>query len=81
MPGIGPGSADRLIAARREAVVRGADDLRRLGVDVTRGAHFMALRGRRLSPRPPAEQLRLFSPGEHLPKVVWKTAVPPCAYR
>ena len=81
VPGIGLRSADRLIAARREAVVRGADDLRRLGVDVTRGAHFMALRGRRLSPRPPAEQLRLFPPGEHLPKVVWKTAVPPCAYR
>jgi len=81
VPGIGPRSADRLIAARREAVVRGADDLRRLGVDVTRGAHFMALRGRPLSPRPPAEQLRLFPPGEHLPKVVWKTAVPPCAYR
>jgi predicted DNA-binding helix-hairpin-helix protein len=81
VPGIGPGSADRLIAARRAAVIRGAEDLRRLGTDVARGAHFMALRGRRLAPRPPAQQLRLFPPGQHLPAVVWKTPVPPCAYR
>jgi hypothetical protein len=49
-------------------------------VDVARGGHFMAVGGRRLARRP-AEQLRLFPHGGHLPSVVWKTAVPPCAYR
>jgi predicted DNA-binding helix-hairpin-helix protein len=81
VPGIGPRAADRLLAVRRRTVLRGADDLRRLGVDATRGAHFMALGGRRLAPRPPAQQLRLFPAGGHLPRVVWKTPVPPCAYR
>jgi predicted DNA-binding helix-hairpin-helix protein len=81
VPGIGPRAADRLIAVRRGSALRGAHDLRRVGIDVTRGAHFMALRGRRLASRPPAEQLRLFAQGGHLPTVVWKTAVPPCAYR
>ena len=81
VPGIGPRAADRIIAVRRGTVLRGAEDLRRLGVDVARGGHFMALAGHRLARRPPPEQLRLFPHGEHLPAVVWKTAVPPCAYR
>ena len=81
VPGIGPRAADRIIAVRRGTMLRGADDLRRLGVDVARGGHFMALAGHRLARRPPPEQLRLFSHGGHLPAVVWKTAVPPCAYR
>ena len=78
---IGPRAAERLIATRRGTVLRGADDLRRLGVYVTRGGHFMALGGKRLAPRAPAQQLRLFTPGGHLPSVVWNTPVPPCAYR
>jgi predicted DNA-binding helix-hairpin-helix protein len=81
VPGIGPRSADRLVRERRATVVRGPDDLRRLGIDVTRGAPFVSLRGRRLATRPAARQLRLFPHGEHLPAVVWKTPVPPCAYR
>ena len=81
VPGIGPRAAERLLAVRHRTVVRGADDLRRLGIDATRGAHFMALGGRRLAPRPPAQQLRLFPAGGHLPRVVWNTPVPPCAYR
>jgi predicted DNA-binding helix-hairpin-helix protein len=81
VPGIGPRSADRLMATRRDTVLRGADDLRRLGVDVARGGHFMALGGKRLAPRAPSQQLRLFAEGGHLPAVVWRTPVPPCAYR
>jgi hypothetical protein len=41
----------------------------------------MALGGKRLAAHAPAQQLRLFTPGGHLPSVVWKTPVPPCAYR
>ena len=63
VPGIGPRAADRIIAVRRGTVLRGADDLRRLGVDVARGGHFMALAGHRLARRPPPEQLRLFPHG------------------
>ena len=37
VPGIGPRAADRLLAVRRRTVLRGADDLRRLGVYGTRG--------------------------------------------
>jgi len=81
VPGIGPRSADRLIAVRRRTVIRGLTDLRRLGIDAARGAHFMSLGGRRLTARPLAEQLRLFPHGQHLPAVVWQTPVPPCAYR
>jgi predicted DNA-binding helix-hairpin-helix protein len=81
VPGIGPRAVERLIAARPRTVLRGLDDLRRLGVDTARAAHFMSLGGRRLAPRPPAEQLRLFPHGQHLAKVVWDTPVPPCAYR
>jgi predicted DNA-binding helix-hairpin-helix protein len=81
VPGIGPRAADRLIAARRQVALRGPADLRRLGVDIGRGGFFMALRGRPLAPRPPAQQLRLFPHGGHLPAVVWNTPVPPCAYR
>jgi predicted DNA-binding helix-hairpin-helix protein len=81
VPGVGPRAADRIVAARRRTVLRGREDLRRLGVDLARGAHFMSLRGRRLAERPPARQLGLFPSGGHLPAVVWNTAVPPCAYR
>ena len=81
VPGIGPRAADRLIAARRQVALRGPADLRRLGVDVGRGGFFMTLGGRPLAPRPPAQQLRLFPHGGHLPAVVWNTPVPPCAYR
>src|SRR3989442_6485535 len=78
VPGIGPRAAERLIATRRGTVLRGADDLRRLGVDVTRGGHVMALGGKRLAPRAAAHQLRVFTPGGPLPSVVWNTPAPPC---
>jgi len=81
VPGVGPLAAERLLAVRRRAVLRGLEDLKRIGIDVSRAAYFIALRGRRLATRPPAQQLGLFPPGGHLPRVVWKTAVPPCAYR
>jgi predicted DNA-binding helix-hairpin-helix protein len=81
VPGIGVRGADRLLAVRRRTVLRGAGDLRRLGIDAGRAAYWIALGGRRLAPRAPAEQLRLFPQGGHLPAVVWKTPVPPCAYR
>jgi predicted DNA-binding helix-hairpin-helix protein len=81
VPGIGPVAARRLVTERRRVALRDAADLGRLGVDTARAGVYLELRGRRLASGPPAEQLRLFPPGGHLPSVVWKTAVPPCAYR
>ncbi len=81
VPGIGPTGGRKLLAERRRTVLRGRDDLGRLGIDVDRAGYFLTLRGRRLATRPPAEQLSLFAPGGHLPSVVWRTATPPCAYR
>jgi predicted DNA-binding helix-hairpin-helix protein len=81
VPGIGPTGLRRLLAERRRTVLRGTEDLRRLGVDVVRAAPFLSLRGRRLGRGMPPRQLTLFGPGGHLPAVVWRTATPPCAYR
>jgi predicted DNA-binding helix-hairpin-helix protein len=81
VPGIGPKAALILVRERRRAVIRGAEDLRRIGVDPVRAGYFLALRGRRLRPAPPAHQLRLFPHGQHLPQAPFKTVVPPCAYR
>ena len=81
VPGIGPKAALTLVQERRRSVIRGLPDLRRVGVDTHRAGYFLALRGRRLAPAPPAHQLRLFPHGQHLPQAAWKTDVPPCAYR
>jgi predicted DNA-binding helix-hairpin-helix protein len=81
VPGIGPAAARRLVSARRQTLPRDAQDLRRLGVDAVRAGYFLTLRGRRLRPTLPAEQLRLFPHGEHLTQGPWRTTVPPCAYR
>jgi predicted DNA-binding helix-hairpin-helix protein len=81
VPGIGPGAALTLVGARRGSVLRGSEDLRRMGVDTVRAGYFLTLRGHRLAPAPPAHQLRLFPHGRHLTQAPWKTPVPPCAYR
>ena len=81
VPGVGPTTARRLVDARARTVLRGAEDLRKAGVDIVRGGFYLALRGRRLAPAPPPEQLRLFAPGAHLTQAPYRTPVPPCAYR
>ncbi|MEK7363635.1 MAG: radical SAM protein, partial [candidate division NC10 bacterium] len=66
VPGVGPKAALTLVRERRRSVFRGAEDLRRIGVDTVRAGYFLLLRGRRLAPRLPAHQLRLFPHGRHL---------------
>jgi len=80
VPGIGPLAARRLVAARRQATLRFAGDLRGVGVDIPRAGWFLTLRGRRLAEAPPAFQLRLFAHGEHLTRAPYDTPEPPCAY-
>jgi len=81
VPGVGPKAAQTLVNERRRSVIRGAEDLKRVGVDTVRAGYFLALRGHRLAPALPAHQLRLFPHGQHLTQAPWKTPVPPCAYR
>jgi predicted DNA-binding helix-hairpin-helix protein len=81
VPGIGPRAAERIVTERRRVVLRGPEDLRRLGVDMARAGYFLALGGRRLARERPTIQQALFADGRHLPSVVWNTPTPPCAYR
>jgi len=81
VPGIGPLASRRLVAARRQATIRFAGDLRGAGVDVARAGWFLTLRGRRLAAAAPPQQLRLFAHGQHLTQAPYATPVPPCAYR
>ncbi len=81
VPGVGPKAALTLVRERRRSVIRGPEDLRRIGVDTLRAGYFLALRGRRLAPSLPAQQLRLFPHGQHLTQAAWRTPVPPCAFR
>ena len=81
VPGVGPTTARRLVDARPRAVLRGAEDVRKAGVDVVRAGFYLSLHGRRLAAAPPPEQLRLFAPGGHLTQAPYRTPVPPCAYR
>ena len=64
VPGIGPGSARRIVAERRGTTLRGLADLRRLGVVTSRAAGFLTLGGRRLATARWAEQLGFWRPEE-----------------
>lgn len=64
VPGIGVGTAKRIVAERGTAILRGLADLRRLGVVTTRAAGFLTLGGRRLQTVKWAEQLGFWRPEE-----------------
>ncbi len=55
VPGIGPRAADRILAARRQGMLRDLSQLGRLGVNTQRAAPFLLIAG-----RAPAVQLPLF---------------------
>jgi predicted DNA-binding helix-hairpin-helix protein len=60
VPGLGPRTVDRLLAARRGAANLDSNGFRRLGILVSRAAGFLAWRGRKLGTR--AIQEPLFPP-------------------
>jgi predicted DNA-binding helix-hairpin-helix protein len=74
VPGIGPGSAKRIVAERSGTVFRGLADLRKLGVVTTRAAGFLTLGGRRLATTRWAEQLGFWAPEEEAgaPQLVYE---------
>lgn len=64
VPGIGRVSAGRLVRERRHMVLRGAGDLRKMGVRSSQAAGFLTLRGKRLQCDRWVEQLGIWSAEE-----------------
>jgi predicted DNA-binding helix-hairpin-helix protein len=66
VPGIGPGSARRIVTERRATAIRSLADLRALGVVTSRAAGFVTLGGRRLRAERWAEQLAFWRPEDQV---------------
>lgn len=66
VPGVGPGSARRIVAERRANLFRGLTDLRKIGVLTGRAAGFLSLRGRRLGNAKWAQQLGFWAPEDEV---------------
>ena len=62
VPGVGPGTARRLVAERAGTILRGLADLRKIGVLTTRAAGFLTIGGRRLTTTRWTEQLGFWAP-------------------
>ena len=60
VPGIGVVTARRIVAERRKTIIRDLSDLRTLGVQTSRAAGFLALKGRSLGAGRWSEQLGLW---------------------
>jgi predicted DNA-binding helix-hairpin-helix protein len=73
VPGIGPGTARRIVIERGATRLRDLADLRRLGVLTSRAAGFLTLGGRRLQGTRWTEQLGLWQPEDDagVPHVVY----------
>jgi predicted DNA-binding helix-hairpin-helix protein len=63
VPGIGVITAKRLVRERRTTIIRGIADLQRLGVQTTRAAGFLSLRGRAFDSSRWTEQLGFWEVG------------------
>jgi predicted DNA-binding helix-hairpin-helix protein len=61
VPGIGVLTARKLVDERRRTIIRDLSDLRKLGVQTTRAAGFLSLRGRALGAGKWSEQLGFWS--------------------
>jgi predicted DNA-binding helix-hairpin-helix protein len=81
VPGIGPGSGQRLVHERSRTVLRGLKDLRALGVLTTRAAGFLTLRGRRLQTTRWTEQLGFWAPETETGKYHLTYQVSPGTFR
>ena len=66
VPGIGVGSARRIVEERGRTVIRGLADLRRMGVVTSRAAGFLSLGGRRLQTVRWTEQLGFWKPEDEV---------------
>lgn len=62
VPGIGPGTAQRIVAERDGALIRDLGDLRKLGALTKRAAGFITIGGRRVQTLKWEEQMGLWAP-------------------
>ena len=81
VPGIGPGSAKRIVAERGTTVLRGLSDLRQFGVVTGRAAGFLTLGGRRLQDVRWAEQLGFWGADDDTGKYHVTYSVSPGTFR
>jgi predicted DNA-binding helix-hairpin-helix protein len=81
VPGIGPGTARRLVRERGSAILRGLQDLRRLGVIATRAAGFLTLSGKRLQTIRWSEQLGFWQGDEEVGRYHMVYDVSPGTFR
>lgn len=81
VPGIGPGSAKRIVAERATTVFRGLADLRKLGVVTTRAAGFLTLNGKRLQSVMWSEQMGFWGPEDDAGKYHLTYGVSPGTFR
>lgn len=66
VPGIGPVAAKRIVESRRSTTFRGLDDLRKLGVQVTRASGFLTLKGRAFQSTRWTEQLGFWNAADEV---------------
>ena len=66
VPGVGTGSARRIVNERRTTMIRDLRDLRRFGVVTNRAGGFLSLRGRRLQSVRWTEQLAFWRPEDEV---------------
>lgn len=66
VPGIGCTGAKRIVRERRGTVIRSLKDLNRMGIQTTRAAGFLTLRGRRMAESRWSEQIGLWAPEDEV---------------
>ena len=81
VPGIGPGTARRIVAERRSTTIRGLADLRRLGTKTNRAAGFLSVGGKRLRSERWAEQLGFWAPEDDVGSAQLVYEVSPGTFR
>jgi predicted DNA-binding helix-hairpin-helix protein len=81
VPGIGQVGARRVVRERRHTVLRSAADLTKLGIQFSRAAGFLTLKGRRLQAERWREQLAIWSPDDRTGEVHRTYQVSPGTFR
>jgi predicted DNA-binding helix-hairpin-helix protein len=66
VPGIGPTAARRIVETRRSTVIRNLDDLRKLGVQISRASGFLTIKGRAFQSTRWTEQLGFWNAADEV---------------
>jgi predicted DNA-binding helix-hairpin-helix protein len=66
VPGVGVVTARRIVKERGASIIRNLADLQRMGVQTTRAAGFLSLRGRVFQTSRWTEQLGFWQPGDEV---------------